>query len=119
MPGIADRGLAVKMPIDRECVARYFIAAQWKPAMRGQPTVDAILRTLRWREDERVAVLEPEDVLAQAWDGYLYVNGTDRIGRPMIYFRPAFQVGSCRLPPSFPPSPYSFPPVFLDLLLAG
>ena len=104
MPGVADRGLAVKMPIDRECIARYFIAAQWRPSLRGQPTVDCVLRTLKWREDERVAVLGPEDVLAQAWNGYLYVNGTDMIGQPMIYYRPAFQVRPCRLPLSLPPS---------------
>lgn len=92
MPGIPERGLAVRMAVDRECVARYFVAGQWKPSLRGKTTVDHVLRTIQWRERERVAHLGPDDVLAQARDGYLYVNGTDRVGRPLIYFSPAFQV---------------------------
>ncbi len=80
------------LDIDRECVARYFIAAQWKAPHKSQPSMaDAVERTVRWREEERVSVLGPEDVAGQAWNGYLYTNGTDKAGRPLIYYRPADQ----------------------------
>jgi len=75
--------------------------------------LEQVLRTLEWREEERVAVLGPEDVLAQAWEGYLYVNGTDLMGRSMIYYRPAFQV---RQPPIFPFLPPFLPPFFSSRL---
>lgn len=82
------------LEIDRECVARYFIAEKWrrdpKPGA-GPSMADNVARTVRWREEERVAVLGPADVARQAWNGYLYVNGTDRMGRPLIYYRPADQ----------------------------
>lgn len=45
--GLLERGEAVGMPIDRECVARYFIAAQWKPAVRGHVMVENIIRTVK------------------------------------------------------------------------
>ena len=91
MPNVVERGEAVKMTIDRECIARYFIAAQWKKAVKGKVMVENVLRSIKWREDERVSLLGPADVLHQAWNGYLYVNGVDRMERPLITFRPAFQ----------------------------
>lgn len=78
--------------IDRECVARYYIAEKWRRDPKSGPSMaDNIARTVRWREEERVDKLGADDVARQAWNGYLYTNGTDKMGRPLIYYRPADQ----------------------------
>ena len=97
------RAKKTKLILDRDTVARYLTAAQWKEFHHGQNISDHIIASAQWREDYRAAEIESDEIWdqSQAKDlgdtdgfkntGYLYVNGHDLYRRPIIYYRPAFQ----------------------------
>lgn len=98
-----QRAKKTKLILDRDTVARYLTAAQWKEFHHGQNTSDHIITSVHWRENYHAAFIKPEEVMKQAKakdigdtdgfknTGYLYVSGHDLHKRPLIIYRPAFQ----------------------------
>lgn len=74
-----------RLRFDDDLLLRYLRATDW-----DVDAAEASLRkTVEWRVDHRIGELTPEAVGAELDTGKLVVAGHDRLGRPVIWMRPA------------------------------
>lgn len=72
---------------DKACLVRYLRA-------RDYNLIDAekLLReTLAWRKEINISSLDPRTFEAEQLTGKIYLHGTDRTGRPVMYQKPRLQ----------------------------
>ena len=73
--------------LNRHQVYRYFAASQWSDRYNGKRIEDAVVDTVTWRRDFGIAQIQPEQIASIVEKGVAYVNGLDRNGRSIIYFK--------------------------------
>ena len=73
--------------LNRHQVYRYFAASQWSDRYNGKRIEDAVVDTVTWRRDFGIAQIRPEQIASIVEKGVAYVNGLDRNGRSIIYFK--------------------------------
>ena len=65
------------------CLLRYLRARSWNV----QHALEALVDTLQWRYEYRPHRIDPESLRDESSTGKEYINGFDRYGRPILYFR--------------------------------
>lgn len=66
---------------------RYLAASGWTNKFFGSSVPEAIASTIAWRKEKNIAGITASEIMAEAQSGKLYVNGFDRQGRPILYYR--------------------------------
>jgi hypothetical protein len=69
---------------DIPCLIRYLIARDWDL----NKAEDMLNESLQWRRDFKPHEITPESIAEEAQTGKIYINGTDKLGRPIIIMRP-------------------------------
>lgn len=72
---------------NRHQVYRYFAASQWADRYNGKRIEDAVVDTVTWRRDFGISKIRPEEIASVVEKGVAYVNGFDKHGRSIIYFK--------------------------------
>eukprot|EP00002_Diphylleia_rotans_P041193 TRINITY_DN9960_c0_g1_i1.p1 TRINITY_DN9960_c0_g1~~TRINITY_DN9960_c0_g1_i1.p1 ORF type:complete len:250 (-),score=58.51 TRINITY_DN9960_c0_g1_i1:6-755(-) len=72
---------------DDMCKLRYLRARQY-----NVDKAEAMLReTLKWREEYKPHLITVEDIFVEINNpGKMYVNGKDKLGRPVVYMKPRY-----------------------------
>ena len=72
---------------NRHQVYRYFAASQWADRYNGKRIEDAVVDTVTWRRDFGIRNIDLKRISPIIERGVAYVNGLDRHGRVIIYFK--------------------------------
>ena len=73
--------------LNRHQVYRYFAASQWSDRYNGKRIEDAVVDTVTWRRDFDIRNINLKQIAPIIERGIAYVNGFDRNGRVIIYFK--------------------------------
>ena len=70
--------------VDESCLKRYLRATKWSLDAAQQ----RLLSTLSWRASYQPQSIPPEEVQPEAVSGKQFLNGFDKMGRPILYLVP-------------------------------
>jgi CRAL/TRIO domain len=90
---LKQRAVASGWEVNKHLIFRYFAASGWVNNYNGMTVEQAVVDTINWRDAfiRRIDLSSIESVVRK---GLAYVNGVDRHGRSLLYFKFGKMTGS-------------------------
>lgn len=73
--------------INRHLIYRYLVASAWSDKYNGVSIEDAVVDTINWRKSFGISKIDLETIRPLIQQGVAYVNGVDKYGRALLYFK--------------------------------
>ena len=84
---IQSKAKETHIEINEHLVFRYFSSSEWADKFYDKDMADAIVDTVNWRYDYGVHRIDPQPLKKMIESGFVYTNGNDSDGRPILYFK--------------------------------
>ena len=85
--GVGYRAKETHIEINEHLIFRYFSSSGWADKFYDKEMAEAIVDTVNWRYDYGVHLIDPKPLENMIESGFIYTNGNDNYGRPILYFK--------------------------------
>jgi len=91
VPGLKSRAKLVYYQLDENNLRRWLDLAKFKNELYGLPVEDHIQKSVEWRESYDTCCIPNDEVYPFLQEPKMYVNGKDKLGRPILVVRPGLE----------------------------